>query len=181
MSKIHKIEITFPVEVELTDDDLRIIGAALDGIASRYEIANPSRVMWSFGQGSKMLANPLMLSDDEPIPFDDSVYNIEMAEREAHPEEIARRKKRPFWTLSSALEQIESCGYECTGGSISNNQAWRWILMNFATRKKSNLEVVQTAVDQNAIAREKKCTCAQPHYLPTWVCAVHGEVTVPMD
>lgn len=26
-----------------------------------------------------------------------------------------------------------------------------------------------------------KCTCAQPHYTPLWWCAVHGEVTVPMD
>ena len=32
--------------------------------------------------GSKMLANPMMLSDDEPIPFDNSVYSIEIAERE---------------------------------------------------------------------------------------------------
>jgi hypothetical protein len=27
----------------------------------------------------------------------------------------------------------------------------------------------------------KKCTCALPHHTPMWWCAVHGEVTVPMD
>lgn len=26
-----------------------------------------------------------------------------------------------------------------------------------------------------------KCTCAQPHHLPAWHCAVHGDVSVPMD
>lgn len=28
---------------------------------------------------------------------------------------------------------------------------------------------------------DAKCTCAEPHYLPAWHCAVHGEVVVPMD
>lgn len=26
-----------------------------------------------------------------------------------------------------------------------------------------------------------KCTCKQPHHLPVWHCAVHGEVIVQMD
>lgn len=26
-----------------------------------------------------------------------------------------------------------------------------------------------------------ECTCAKPHHLPVWHCAVHGEVVVPMD
>lgn len=26
-----------------------------------------------------------------------------------------------------------------------------------------------------------KCSCSEPHYLPLWYCAVHGEVLVPMD
>lgn len=26
-----------------------------------------------------------------------------------------------------------------------------------------------------------KCTCEQPHHLPVWHCAVHGNVAVPMD
>jgi len=84
----------------------------------------------------------LMLSDDEPIPFDDSVYHIEMAEREAHPEEIARREKRASWTLASAIEQIEKCGYECTGGALANNQAWRWILRNFAAGEEMKIDLM---------------------------------------
>ena len=40
------------------------------------------RVMWPFGQSFKMTVHPLMLSDDEPIPFDESCYEIEVVERE---------------------------------------------------------------------------------------------------
>lgn len=34
---------------------------------------------------------------------------------------------------------------------------------------------------EDAAVTEPKCTCAEPHLLPWWWCAKHGEVTVPMD
>ena len=94
MTKIRALEITFGAEVEITNKNLQDLELILADIAERYEAAHPGRIMWSFGQGSKMLINPLMLSDDEPIPFDDSTYHIEMAEREGYPEELERRKRR---------------------------------------------------------------------------------------
>jgi len=87
MSKITGIEISFPVGVELTNKDMQALDRLLTRVCDRYEEANPKRVMWPFGQGSKMLKNPLMLSDDEPIPFDDNVYAVEMAERERYDTE----------------------------------------------------------------------------------------------
>ena len=79
---VQRIEIDFPVTVELTQAHQQILNQVLTMICTDYERANPSRVMWAFGQGFKMLANPLALSDDEPIPFDENTYHIEIAERE---------------------------------------------------------------------------------------------------
>jgi hypothetical protein len=31
------------------------------------------------------------------------------------------------WTLFTALEQIESCGFECEAGPLANSAAWRWL------------------------------------------------------
>jgi len=32
------------------------------------------------------------------------------------------------WSLRSAIEQISKCAFECEGGSIENNDAWRWLV-----------------------------------------------------
>lgn len=82
MSKISQIEISFPLGVELTNDDQRALIAIASRICDRYEAENPSRVMWPFGVGQKMLADPVKLSDDEPIPFDDNCFQITCSERE---------------------------------------------------------------------------------------------------
>lgn len=31
------------------------------------------------------------------------------------------------WSMASAIEQINKCAFECEGGSIDNNDAWRWL------------------------------------------------------
>jgi hypothetical protein len=31
------------------------------------------------------------------------------------------------WSLASALEQIESCDFECEAGPLANNLAYRWL------------------------------------------------------
>jgi len=85
--KIRAIEISFPVGVDVNDKDLQALDRVVSRICKRYEEANPQRVMWPFGHGSKMLKDPLALSDDEPIPFDDSVYSVEVAERERYDTE----------------------------------------------------------------------------------------------
>jgi hypothetical protein len=32
------------------------------------------------------------------------------------------------WNMQTALDQIQSCGFECEGGPLSNNVAWRWLV-----------------------------------------------------
>lgn len=81
MKRIACIEITFPEFVELSEDDQRDLVELISRICDRYETANAGRVMWPFDIGFKMLANPMMLSDDEPIPFDESTFSIECSER----------------------------------------------------------------------------------------------------
>lgn len=77
-----KLEVCFPRPVVVTEDDHRILVALTEEVCKRYERSHPGRVMWPFGQGLKMLVHPLMLSDDEPIPFDEDVWQIECSERE---------------------------------------------------------------------------------------------------
>lgn len=77
MSKIQKIEITFPVEVELPDGFEQALSALVGIACEKYQKENPTRVMWTAGHGSK----PIWDEPNEP-DFDDSVYVIEVAERE---------------------------------------------------------------------------------------------------
>lgn len=31
------------------------------------------------------------------------------------------------WAVKTAIEQIEKCAFECQGGPLGNNDAWRWL------------------------------------------------------
>lgn len=81
MKRIVCIEIGFPEAVEVSDDDQQALVELVSRICDRYEASHVGRVMWPFGVGYKMLANPMMLSDDDPIPFDESTFSIECSER----------------------------------------------------------------------------------------------------
>ena len=39
------------------------------------------------------------------------------------------------WNMQSAIEQIQRCQFECEGGPLENNVAWRWIVMTFSTQE----------------------------------------------
>lgn len=32
------------------------------------------------------------------------------------------------WSMESAIAQIERCDFECEGGPLRNNDAWRWLV-----------------------------------------------------
>lgn len=32
------------------------------------------------------------------------------------------------WSMKTAIEQIAKCGFECEGGPLANNDAWRWLV-----------------------------------------------------
>jgi hypothetical protein len=73
------IKITFPVGVEITREDQDKLFDLTESICKRYEAVNPDRVMWPAGFG----AEPVDIWGDQP-KFDDSVYSIEVAERERY-------------------------------------------------------------------------------------------------
>jgi hypothetical protein len=50
-----------------------------------------------------MLVNPLALSDDEPIPFSDSVEVIDVSERERFEDEKRRRRMTQEWHLIATV------------------------------------------------------------------------------
>ena len=85
--KIQKIEIEFPFLVELPPRCTEFLATAVNLICKKYEAENPDRVMWPAGHGSK----PIWREPEEP-EFDDSIYHISVAEREAHPKERERKQ-----------------------------------------------------------------------------------------
>lgn len=93
MSKVQRIEISFPVPVNLPDGWERALDSLLGMVCEQYQRENPGRVMWPAGCGSKPSwskqdAAFLGIQADRNAPdsgepsFDDSVYFIEVAERE---------------------------------------------------------------------------------------------------
>ena len=75
--KIQKIEINFPTPVELPAGFGQLLDAVVDLVCAHYESKNHTRVMWPAGSGSK----PMWNEPNEP-DFDDTVYCIEVSERE---------------------------------------------------------------------------------------------------
>ena len=82
MNKTSKIEITFPTAVTFPDGFERALDALVGMVCEQYQREHPTEIMWPSGYGSKMLSNPLAMSDDEPLEFDDSVYAISVEARE---------------------------------------------------------------------------------------------------
>jgi hypothetical protein len=76
---ISRIEVGFPVPVEISGNWYKEFDKLLGEICSHYEATHPREVMWVFGMGSRMISNPMI---DGPLKFDDSVYSVEIACRE---------------------------------------------------------------------------------------------------
>ncbi len=83
MNKITKIEINFPVPVELSTEHQQALDAAASVICKAYEKANPTRTMWPAGIGSKIIYMPMTLEEEEArgLEFDNDVFAIDVAER----------------------------------------------------------------------------------------------------
>lgn len=82
---IQAIHISFPVAVELTNDDMRMIDNIAGEICDRYQAAHPGRVCWPAGCGDKIISMPMTAQDDEdgvPIVFDGTTFQIDCCERE---------------------------------------------------------------------------------------------------
>jgi hypothetical protein len=80
------IEITFPVPVEFPEGFFQVLDRLVNMVCEKYEAENPTRTMWPCGHGSK----PIWREPEEPL-FDESVYQISVSERKAHPKELERR------------------------------------------------------------------------------------------
>jgi len=72
--KRRRIEIYFPIPVEIKNEQLKAIHEAVSQICK--DNTPPGHVMWPAESGSKITVPIEMLSDEEPIPFDDDTYFI---------------------------------------------------------------------------------------------------------
>jgi hypothetical protein len=74
MAKRRKIEIDFPVEVEITENDCQLISAVIANICER-ESQKKECLLWLFEQGSKVTYIPLTIEEEKEhqIEYDDDV------------------------------------------------------------------------------------------------------------
>ena len=96
MKGIVRIEVDFPLPVELSNEMQRGLMEAVGRICEDYNRAHPDRVMWPFGVGSKITRMPITAEEEAQfgIQFDDSVLHIEVAERERYADTFRPRAGR---------------------------------------------------------------------------------------
>ena len=112
MAKLRKIEVHFPIPVDLPEAFESALAGLIDMVAGKYNKENPQRIMWTAGFGAKPVwskqdarflgkeTDPNAPEEGEPT-FDASVYVIECEEREDtngsnpyNPEQEKKRKAR---------------------------------------------------------------------------------------
>lgn len=84
-AKIHRIEITFPVGVDLPRGVEQELVEIADRICRAYEAEHRDSVMWPAGIGNKVTYMPWTAAEEAAgrhMEFDDSVFAIDCTERE---------------------------------------------------------------------------------------------------
>jgi hypothetical protein len=87
-NKVMRIEISFPVAVEMPPGFERALDGLVHMITDKYREDNPDRVMWPAGCGSK----PIWNEPHEP-KFDANIYVIDVVEREKTRKEKRREAR----------------------------------------------------------------------------------------
>jgi hypothetical protein len=82
--KIRRIEIDFPVPVELPPGWEQALDGLLCIVTKHYEQQRPYRRMWPAGHGAKPL-------NADYTEFDHEVYGVDICERQALEHELLRR------------------------------------------------------------------------------------------
>ena len=87
MTTVLQIHINFPVGVSLPAGFERRLSDLVDEVCNAYEAEHQDRVMWPAGHGSKITYMPMTQAEEQAglhMTFDDSVYAIDVAERERY-------------------------------------------------------------------------------------------------
>lgn len=103
--KILRIEVTFPVPVEVPNAMYQRLCDVINDVCKAYEAAHPGRVMWPAGFGSKITYMPMTKAEEDAgrgMEFDDDTMTIDCAERE--------RYHRWFTPKGIAFECCKNCG-----------------------------------------------------------------------
>lgn len=78
-NKIQKIQVNFPVPVELPPGFEHTLVCLIDMVCGAYEVANPGRTMWPITVGTDVTVD---CPDESKIG--NAVFQIGVAERKAH-------------------------------------------------------------------------------------------------
>jgi len=79
---IVKIEIDFPLPVELPKGWEEKLSNLVSEVCDKYKQEHPDRVMWPAGHGYKPTYIPLTMEDEKHrgMEFDDSIFHISVSE-----------------------------------------------------------------------------------------------------
>lgn len=100
MGKFEVIEITFPIPVDLSVSQMRLLDAVVHDICDHN--CPEGHAMWPSGCGSKPTYMAMTKEEEEgreeaglpPIEFDDSIYSISCSIKEKHPRDKKSIKGR---------------------------------------------------------------------------------------
>jgi len=94
---ISKIEIDFRVPVETPKGWGQKLDSLIREVCDKYDQENPGRVMWPFGHGFKCTYMPMTAEEEKHrgSEYDDSIYHVEVAEREDYGKSRGFKKVRP--------------------------------------------------------------------------------------
>jgi hypothetical protein len=84
--KISSIQVSFPVPVDVPDEDYRELMNLISRICKRYERQHPDRVMWPAGIGGLPVFIPMTAEEEKERgpEFDMSVLSVDCSEREKY-------------------------------------------------------------------------------------------------
>jgi hypothetical protein len=80
-NKLHRIEIKFAAPVTMPEGFDRALAALVGMVCERYQMDNPSRVMWTASFGNRPLFS-MVNPEEGPLAFDNTTYQIGCEERE---------------------------------------------------------------------------------------------------
>ncbi len=84
--KLTKVEINFPLSVDVPDDWQQRLCELVGEVCKKYEAAHPGRVMWVFGVGSKITYMPMTQEEERErgLEFDNDTLELQVSERERY-------------------------------------------------------------------------------------------------
>ena len=158
---IHRINVTFPFPVEMTEAAHAALHDAVEIMCAHYEKTHPNRVMWAAGEGGT--PPPGFMFDEPEGDWDMSVLNIEVAERERYDTDRAFKLRASAELRDYIAKEVDrrQRGIErYREGAQSDNAEYRHGSEAFLRKYERELRILQLA--QHALGMDSPTKAGEP-------------------